>query len=144
MTITHPDRVVYPDAGVTKGEIAAYYDAVAERMAPHLRERPLSIVRAPETIAETFFQRHPLRGMETGIIPVDVDGETYMALDGAGRPAHRGAVRRHRTARLDEPDRARSRRPTAWCSISIPTRGCRSTRSSARRPTSPRRSQSSA
>ena len=69
MTITHADRVVYPDAGVTKGEIAAYYDAVAERMARICDDRPLSIVRAPETIAETFFQRHPLRGMETGHHP---------------------------------------------------------------------------
>ena len=112
VTITHPDRIVYPADGVTKGQIAAYYEAVAERLLPHLRDRPLSIVRAPETIAETFFQRHPLRGMEAGILPVDVDGETYMALDGAlglQTAAQFGAIELHgwmsRTDSLDAPDR---------------------------------------
>ncbi len=111
-TITHADRIVYPDAGVTKGEIAAYYDAVAERIAPHLAERPLSIVRAPESIEETFFQRHPLRGMETGVLPVEVDGETYMALDGAvglHTAAQFGAIELHgwmsRVGALETPDR---------------------------------------
>jgi bifunctional non-homologous end joining protein LigD len=97
---------------VTKGEIAAYYDAVAERMAPHLRDRPLSIVRAPETITETFFQRHPLPGMKTGIVPVESEGETYMALDGAvglHTAAQFGAIELHgwmsTSADIDSPDR---------------------------------------
>ncbi len=110
--ITHADRIVYPADGVTKGEIAAYYEAVAERLAPHLADRPLSIVRAPETIAETFFQRHPLRGMEAGIVPVEVGSETYMALDGAlglHTAAQFGAIELHgwmsRIGALDAPDR---------------------------------------
>jgi bifunctional non-homologous end joining protein LigD len=110
--ITHADRVVYPQDGVTKGEIAAYYEKVAERMAPHLQGRPLSIVRAPESIAETFFQRHPLRGMEAGVLPVEIDGETYMALDGAlglHTAAQFGAIELHgwmsTTDALDAPDR---------------------------------------
>jgi bifunctional non-homologous end joining protein LigD len=110
--ITHPDRVVYPDAGVTKGEIADYYEAVSERIAPHLRDRPVSIVRAPDSIEETFFQRHPLRGMEEGIVPIDVGGETYMALDGAvglHAAAQFGAIELHgwmsRTTAIDAPDR---------------------------------------
>jgi bifunctional non-homologous end joining protein LigD len=112
VTITHADRVVYPADGVTKGEIAAYYDAVAERMAPHLKDRPLSIVRAPETIEETFFQRHPLKGMEAGIVPVEAGSETYMALDGAiglHSAAQFGAIELHgwmsRIDALDAPDR---------------------------------------
>ncbi len=110
--ITHADRIVYPADGVTKGEIAAYYEAVAERLAPHLANRPLSIVRAPDTIAETFFQRHPLRGMEAGIVPVEVGAETYMALDGAlglHTAAQFGAIELHgwmsRIGALDAPDR---------------------------------------
>ena len=97
---------------MTKGEIAAYYEAVAERIGPHLRNRPLSIVRAPETVKETFFQRHPLRGMETGIIPVEVDDETYLALDGAvglRTAAQFGAIELHgwmsRTDAIEAPDR---------------------------------------
>jgi hypothetical protein len=43
----------------------------------------VSIVFAPESIEETFFQRHSLKGTETGIIPVQVDAETYTGLDGA-------------------------------------------------------------
>ncbi len=112
VAITHADRIVYPADNITKGEIAAYYDAVAERLAPHLADRPLSIVRAPETIEDTFFQRHPLRGMETGVIPVEAGDETYMALDGAvglHTAAQFGAIELHgwmsRIGALDAPDR---------------------------------------
>jgi bifunctional non-homologous end joining protein LigD len=112
VTITHAERVVYPADNITKGEIAAYYDAVAERMAPHLKDRPLSIVRAPETIEETFFQRHPLKGMESGVVPVEVEAETYMALDGAvglHTAAQFGAIELHgwmsRIETIDAPDR---------------------------------------
>jgi bifunctional non-homologous end joining protein LigD len=110
--ITHADRVVFPQAHVTKGEIADYYAAVAARIAPHLKDRLVSIVRAPENIAETFFQRHPLRGMETGIVPFDVEGETYMALDGAvglHTAAQFGAIELHgwmsTMQAIDAPDR---------------------------------------
>jgi bifunctional non-homologous end joining protein LigD len=110
--ITHAERVVFPEAHVTKGEIAAYYEAVAERLAPHLEGRLVSIVRAPETIAETFFQRHPLRGMEAGIVPFDTEGETYMALDGAlglHTAAQFGAIELHgwmsRMDAIEAPDR---------------------------------------
>ena len=37
VVITHPDKVLFPDDGITKGELAAYYDAVAPVMLPHLR-----------------------------------------------------------------------------------------------------------
>ena len=112
VAVTHAERVVYPDCGVTKGEIAAYYSAVADRMAPHLKQRPVSIVRAPENIAETFFQRHPLRGMETGVAPIEVGAETYMALEGAlglATAAQFGAIELHgwmsRVDAIDRPDR---------------------------------------
>jgi bifunctional non-homologous end joining protein LigD len=57
--LTHPDRVYWPDAGVTKRDLAEYYVRVWDRMAPHVVDRPLAVVRAPEGIkGETFFQKH--------------------------------------------------------------------------------------
>jgi bifunctional non-homologous end joining protein LigD len=57
--ITHPERVVYPDAGITKLEIAQYYARIAPLLLPFVRQRPLSIVRCPQGPAGTcFFQKH--------------------------------------------------------------------------------------
>ncbi|MGB6342485.1 MAG: DNA ligase D, partial [Xanthobacteraceae bacterium] len=57
--LTHPDRVYWPDAGVTKADLAQYYVSVWDVMAPHVVDRPLAIVRAPEGVGgETFFQKH--------------------------------------------------------------------------------------
>jgi bifunctional non-homologous end joining protein LigD len=57
--ITHPSRVVYPDDGITKGEVAAYYAAVAGWILPELVNRPLSMVRCPGgTDSACFFQKH--------------------------------------------------------------------------------------
>ena len=49
--LSHPDKVLFPDAGVTKAELAGYYEAVAETMLPHLRGRPLSLQVFPGGIA---------------------------------------------------------------------------------------------
>ncbi|GAB7549971.1 DNA ligase D [Cupriavidus sp. 8B] len=57
--VTNPDRVIDKSTGITKVELVRYYASVAERMLPHLKDRPLSLVRAPEGIdAPTFFQKH--------------------------------------------------------------------------------------
>jgi len=57
--LTHPDRVYWPDAKVTKKDLAAYYVAVWERIRPHIVGRALSLVRCPEGInGEHFFQKH--------------------------------------------------------------------------------------
>jgi len=57
--LTHPDRVYWPDLGVTKQDLAEYYVGVWDWMAPHIVGRPLALVRAPEGIdAEKFFQKH--------------------------------------------------------------------------------------
>ncbi|MET3495127.1 DNA ligase D [Variovorax boronicumulans] len=59
LKISHADRVIDAQSGVTKGELAAYYDSVATLMLPHLRGRPVSLVRAPEGVGgELFFQKH--------------------------------------------------------------------------------------
>ena len=57
--ISHPDRVLYADDGITKLELARYYERVADRIVPHLQGRPLTLVRCPEG-HETgcFYQKH--------------------------------------------------------------------------------------
>lgn len=57
--ISSRERVVFPDAGITKGEVADYYAAVADRILPDLADRPLSLLRCPGGIgAQCFFQKH--------------------------------------------------------------------------------------
>ena len=59
VTITHADRLVYAEAGITKRMVAAYYERVAPRLLPYIAGRPLSIVRCPEGAqAPCFFQKH--------------------------------------------------------------------------------------
>jgi len=58
--VTHPDRVIDPSTGLTKLDLVRYYESIAEWILPHLKDRPLSVLRAPEGIAgELFFQKHP-------------------------------------------------------------------------------------
>ena len=57
--ITHADRVVDPESGSTKGDIAGHYAAVAECLLPHLRERPVALVRASDGVTgPQIFQKH--------------------------------------------------------------------------------------
>jgi len=64
MRLTSPGRVVYASAGLTKGEVAAYYEAVAPLMLPELAKRPLSLLRCPDGADATcFFQKHWTPGL---------------------------------------------------------------------------------
>jgi bifunctional non-homologous end joining protein LigD len=57
--ISHPDRVVYPAPRLTKLDIAKYYAAIADWIVPHVRGRPLTLVRCPEGLTgECFFMKH--------------------------------------------------------------------------------------
>jgi bifunctional non-homologous end joining protein LigD len=57
--ITHPERVIDAESGHTKLDLARYYASIAEFMLPHLKSRPVSLVRAPEGVGhELFFQKH--------------------------------------------------------------------------------------
>ncbi len=61
--ISHPDKVLFPDDGITKGEVAAYYAAVAPRMLPHLHGRPVTMERFPNGIgAGGFLQKDVSKG----------------------------------------------------------------------------------
>ncbi len=64
IVVTHPDRVLFPDLGVTKQDVADYYRTVMDWFLPGVAHRPTSILRFPEGIGEQgFFQKHPMRGM---------------------------------------------------------------------------------
>jgi bifunctional non-homologous end joining protein LigD len=59
MKVSHPDRVVDPSTGLTKIDLIRYYALVAPLMMPHLKGRPVSLVRAPNGIkGQLFFQKH--------------------------------------------------------------------------------------
>jgi len=84
--LTHPERVVYPDARITKGDVARYYLAVAERMLPHVAGRLLSMVRCPEGVGGAcFYQRHPPTGLPDVVRRVKVreksEWDTYLVVD---------------------------------------------------------------
>jgi bifunctional non-homologous end joining protein LigD len=62
-TITHPEKVLFPDDGITKGELAAYYELVAPLMVPHIHGRPVTMERFPAGIGEKgFIQKDVSRG----------------------------------------------------------------------------------
>ncbi|WP_416051560.1 DNA ligase D [Cupriavidus basilensis] len=59
VAISHADRVIDDSTGITKGELVRYYERVASLMLPHLRGRPIAMVRAPAGVhGQQFFQRH--------------------------------------------------------------------------------------
>ena len=61
--ITHPEKVMFPEDGITKGDLAAYYQAVAGVMLPHLRGRPLTMERYPAGIGKKgFWQKDVSKG----------------------------------------------------------------------------------
>jgi bifunctional non-homologous end joining protein LigD len=62
--LTSADRVLFPEAGVTKGDLADYYAAVADALVPHLRDRPFTMKRFREGVSgASFFQKQAPKGM---------------------------------------------------------------------------------
>jgi bifunctional non-homologous end joining protein LigD len=71
--ITHPAKVIDPDSGATKQQVAEYYSAVADHLLPHIVDRPLSIVRCPDRIGKPcFFQKHLTQGLPAGVSNVNI------------------------------------------------------------------------
>jgi bifunctional non-homologous end joining protein LigD len=65
IVITHPDRVVYPDDGITKQDVADYYASVMDWFLPGVVDRPTSVIRCPEGTAQAcFFQKHMIPGLK--------------------------------------------------------------------------------
>ena len=85
IVISSPDKVLWPAVGdrpaITKADLARYYKAAADRILPHVADRPTSIIRAPEGIGgETFFQRHAMAGSNPRLKLIDVKARTpYVA-----------------------------------------------------------------
>jgi len=83
--LTHPDRIYWKDAGVTKAGLAEYYAGAWRRMAPHVVGRPLALLRCPGgTDAQCFFQKHAWKGQSRQIAtfsdPQDDSGEPLLAI----------------------------------------------------------------
>ncbi|MBR0557951.1 DNA ligase D [Ciceribacter sp. L1K23] len=83
--LTHPERIYWPDAGVTKEGLASHYELVWPRIAPFIVDRPLALLRCPEGIeGQSFFQKHSWRGMRKEILrfkdPKDKNGEDYVGI----------------------------------------------------------------
>jgi bifunctional non-homologous end joining protein LigD len=115
--ITHPRKVLFPDDGITKADLAAYYRDVADRMVPLVRDRPVSLQRFNAGIArEGFFQKNVAKGVPPWVKRVEVPkkgGSLWHVL--ANDPAtlvwlaNQNAITPHvwlsRADRPDKPDR---------------------------------------
>ena len=86
VAISHPGRVMYPDVGVTKLDVARYYERVAPLLLPYIARRPLTLVRCPGGMSgQCFFQKHGVEQFPKSVIPVPIresDGTaTYPAVE---------------------------------------------------------------
>ncbi len=74
--LTNPERVYWPESGVTKQGVAEFYAEIADWILPHVVGRPLALVRCPDGIAKKcFFQKHAWAGLGAGIDEIDVPGD---------------------------------------------------------------------
>src|ERR671934_362945 len=66
--LSSPDRILFPEDGITKGDLYAYYERIAPVLVPHLRDRPFTMKRYREGIAgDGFFQKQAPKGMPSWI-----------------------------------------------------------------------------
>jgi bifunctional non-homologous end joining protein LigD len=84
LRITHPEKVLFPDDGITKGDLAAYYESIAPVMVPHLRGRPITMERFPAGIGRKgFIQKDVSKGFPAWLERVEVpkkDGTVHHPL----------------------------------------------------------------
>lgn len=115
--LTHPDRLYWRDAGVTKEGLANHYRRVWRFMAPHVESRPLALLRCPRgAAAKCFFQKHAWKGIRRDILiatdPLDEEVDNSLlaidSLDGLVGLVQAAALEIHawqaRLADLERPD----------------------------------------
>jgi bifunctional non-homologous end joining protein LigD len=114
--ISHPEKVMFPDAGITKGELASYYEGVAQVMLPYLRGRPVTMERYPAGIGtKGFLQKDVAKGFPEWLPRVEVpkkDGVVHHPLANDTRDllwmANQNCITPHvwtsRTPKLYQPD----------------------------------------
>ena len=114
--ITHPDKVLFPEDGITKGEVASYYEAIAPIMLPYIRGRPVTMERYPAGIGEKgFMQKDVSKGFPEWLERAEVpkkDGKVHHPIIGNKRSllwlANQNCITPHvwtsRTPKLFEPD----------------------------------------
>jgi bifunctional non-homologous end joining protein LigD len=119
LPITHPDKVMDRESGVTKQQLAEYYMAVAGHMLPFIADRPISVVRCPDGVGKAcFFQKHVGMGLPAGVKTVSIrnmksqEQEAYLTVDsseGLLGLAQMGVLEIHpwgaHNESLDTPDR---------------------------------------
>ena len=131
VVITHPEKVLFPDNGITKGELCAYYEAIAPLMLPHIRGRPITMERYPAGIEKKgFIQKDVVEGVSrAGSSASRSRSATTRRGDGGGalpagrRRAIAGLARQPELDHAARLDLARARSctiPICACSISIP------------------------
>jgi bifunctional non-homologous end joining protein LigD len=86
--LTHPTKLYFPEAGLTKADLAKYYLAVSEYILPHIAGRPLSLVRCPDGWSkQCFYQKHAAPAVDAAVQRIEVpEGgghATYLRADSA-------------------------------------------------------------
>jgi bifunctional non-homologous end joining protein LigD len=116
VTLTHPDRLYWPEDGVTKEGLAHYYAEIWHYIAPFIVARPLSLLRCPDGVSKAcFFQKHAWKGINRFIKlvedPKDKASEPFLVideLDGLIALAQAGVLEIHpwgsSLAALEKPD----------------------------------------
>ena len=74
--ISHPEKILFPKKKISKGQMAKYYESIAEKMLPYLKDRPLSLVRYPSGIKKQgFFQKNAAEYFPDYIKRVEIETE---------------------------------------------------------------------
>lgn len=84
--LTHPDKIYWPDIGLTKQGLADYYQAIWPWIGPHVRDRPLAFLRCPDGVTgQAFFQKHRWAGLDPARVTTQrLGGDDVLALHDVG------------------------------------------------------------
>ena len=84
VTLTNPDKLFFPDEGITKGDLYAYYETIAPAVVPHLKDRPFTMLRYPDGIAgKSFFQKDAPSHLPDWVRTYTHDGIRYILVNDA-------------------------------------------------------------